>query len=150
MADDAMILAEEFAPTFVYNGQRQARLCMTQEEYDVCCQQGWADTPAAFGIETHPASPVTTLLAPILPETASPPALVPQESYRKDLQSLNDLVVHTGQQQERCAKDIVLFQERCTAWIVQIRARLETVETALNSVNESRRGPGRPPRESGG
>jgi hypothetical protein len=61
-------------PTYLYykdeRGQIVHRVCDTVEQVRQLREQGWHSTPAAFGVETHPASP-TQLLTPAPVATAS-------------------------------------------------------------------------------
>src|SRR6266702_113098 len=57
----------DFPPSFLYDKDGNAILFQEQEAYDAALEAGWKDTPAAFGIETHPANPSTSVLAPAAP-----------------------------------------------------------------------------------
>ena len=47
-----------FGGAWVYNKAMESKLCTERSAYEALKQEGWKDSPADFGIETHPTNPV--------------------------------------------------------------------------------------------
>lgn len=50
-----------FDASWLYDSKGNSKLCTTLSEYSRMLGEGWADSPAHFSIETHPANPVQAL-----------------------------------------------------------------------------------------
>jgi len=103
----------DFPPSFLQDKDGNAILFQEQEAYDAALEAGWKDTPAAFGIETHPANPSTSVLAPAAP--AAPAAAL-------DLTAFYALL---GSIQATQANDAALIGE-LSARVALLEAALET------------------------
>lgn len=58
MAEATMTRPPPFGGAWVYSKNGEAKLAAERAEYDALKQEGWKDSPADFGIETHPTNPV--------------------------------------------------------------------------------------------
>lgn len=67
-------MAEVFSPTWLYGPNGEGVEVHTQADHDRFTKDGWKDTPAAFGIETHPQHPVQTVALVAEPLVPGSPA----------------------------------------------------------------------------
>ena len=83
---------DDFAPYWLYNAEHQAVLVETPEQA-ASLEGEWQDTPAAFGVETHPEAPMQRLTMPggVPTAMAAPPA-PPDPTVMARLANLEALV----------------------------------------------------------
>lgn len=108
-----------FDATWLYDGQGHSKLCTTQAEYESMMAQGWQDTPAAFGIETHPMNPVQSLemgSGAMLQQLGVPAPFSPSQNWDDAMAML---------QQMQASMDGYAAQ------LAKMMDRLEVVELAL-------------------
>lgn len=108
-----------FDATWLYDRTGKSKLCVTLAEYEAMIVQGWADSPAVFNIETHPANPVQQLSmgdGAAMRDLGMPAPFSPSQNWDEAMAMLQQMQVMLDGYAETLAKTM---------------DRLEVVEMAL-------------------
>lgn len=83
-------------PLWLYHKSEDPKLIQTQEEFDAL-GEGWEESPAAFGKESHPAQKVSKEAQAEAPkEESAPKAIESQDLTKKSIAELSAMLVEAG------------------------------------------------------
>ncbi len=139
MAEDV-----KFAPVWLFGPDGQMVMCEDRAHYDEVLGRGWQDSPAKFGVETHPSHPVQQMSTlPGVSAAVLPPANAALEELVVTLQShLEEMrVVVLAQQEALDAHDLRL--EALEAAPLAMQAPLVAAETTGSTPTSATSGKGK-------
>lgn len=110
-----------FDATWLYAKPNKTKLVTTLAEYEALMADGWADSPAVFGVETHPSHPIQEVSmgeGAMLQQQGMPQPFSPSQNW-------DDMMAMLTQMQS-----MLDGQAQMIAGLVD---RLEVVETQLTA-----------------
>jgi|ERR671936_1447625 hypothetical protein len=131
-------MAELFPPTWLYGPGGQSVLCEEYAHYDAMLAAGFKDSPAHFGIETHPAKPVQQLQLPVGAEPPAAPHAPAVPDARVTV--LYDEVKAMSQYLESHSGDVGRLAERVAAFEAEVHERLAALDASLTSLHHHKPG----------